>query len=198
MNAKTVQRTVLGIALAAFVAMPAGNALAKDRDGDRDDARRYAPERRDHDSKPFWRHDDRPERGRVIIQVPPRPVIERRWTPGHYETRVDRVLVEDGHYVDRVEQVLIRDGYWQERCIPAVTEIHRDRHGRTVTVIVAPDRTERVWVPAVYETRTVRVWCPPQYEDREVRVWVDGCYITEPAPAPCETTGFSFTSIFGW
>jgi hypothetical protein len=94
-------------------------------------------------------HPGRRHHGPAIILdgfFRPAPRVERRWVPGHYETRTERVLVREGHF--------------EKRWIEPVTETRRDYHGRPYTVLVRPGRCEKVWVPPQYETRCVRVWVP--------------------------------------
>ncbi len=159
MKTKKIHLTVLGMVIAVLAAMPAAPALAGDRDDDRDGGRQNA-----------LRHDAGADRGGVIFHLGfGRPAPEQ--APGHFETRIERVLVEEGHFVTQTQQVLVSEGYWEDRYVPAVIQTQR-KHGRLYTVVLAPARAERIWVPAVYETRTTRVWCPARYEDREVRVWV--------------------------
>ncbi|MCY2924438.1 MAG: hypothetical protein NT031_03215, partial [Planctomycetota bacterium] len=81
---------------------------------------------------------------------------------------VEQVLVSPGHYEDRVETVLVEQGHWQKVCVPAVQQMVYDRHGRAKVVTVVPERREKVWVPDRFETRTVRVWVPPVYATRPV------------------------------
>ncbi len=181
MKAKTNQLGMLAIVMGALVALPAASAWAGDRDdhGDRD-----------------GRHGRPDGHGGFSVQFGlGRPGVVQRWVPGHYVTRIERVLVEEGHYETRTEQVLVAAGRWEDRCVPAVVETHRDYRGRVYTIVVAPARTERVWVPPVYETRVTRVWCPPRYEDREVRVWVAGCYVAEPVR---ERPLIALRGVFGW
>lgn len=72
----------------------------------------------------------------------------RVWTPGHYETRCERVWVEGA-----------REQVW----VPARYEWRHDSCGRAYQVCVSPG----YW-------RTV--CAPGHYEARQVRVWVEGCW----------------------
>ncbi len=177
MKTGTMHLRVLGMMVAALIAMPAASAFARDRDDDEDRGRQGVNERHDGDGdRPSWRRDGRDDRGHVQVG---HSTVGQRWVPGHFEMRTERVLVEEGHFMTQTTQVLVEAGHWETRFIPAVTETRRDRHGRLYTIVLAERRTERVWVAPVYETRQTRVWCPPQYEDRLVRVWVAGCYVTQ-------------------
>ena len=213
MNTQTTNLRLVVTALLALAAMPIASALAADRgpgpgrddrplmarpggpllgprdvkgrnDGDRDwDRDRDRDHDRDRD-----RHD-----GRLDIRLGSIPhVAPQRMVAGHYESRIQRVLVEPGHYETRTEQVIIREGRWEQRHIPAVVGQRLDC-GRLVTVVITPGRIERVWVPPVYETRVTQVWCPPRYEDRVVRVWVNDYSIQEQSPIRS-----SITFRIGW
>lgn len=81
---------------------------------------------------------------------------------------VEQVLVVPGHYEDRVQTVLVEQGHWQKVRVPAVEQMVYDRHGRAKIVTVVPERREKVWVPDRFETRTVRVWVAPVYRTRPV------------------------------
>lgn len=72
----------------------------------------------------------------------------RVWTPGHYETRCERVWV-----AGRDEQV------W----VPARFEWRHDSCGRAYQVCVNPGYWRNVSGPG-------------RFEERQVRVWVDGCW----------------------
>lgn len=74
--------------------------------------------------------------------------------PGHYEYRVERVLVEPAH-TDRV---------W----VPPVVEHRHDRFGRHYDVVVRPGYYREICHPARYENRRVRVWVPAPIHHREV------------------------------
>ncbi|GIW72428.1 MAG: hypothetical protein KatS3mg102_1970 [Planctomycetota bacterium] len=78
------------------------------------------------------------ELGRVHVQVG-LPIhtctARRRWVPGHYETRCERVWIPP-----RCERRPVR------KWIPPCTRVVH----------------ERVYKPGCYETRTVRVWVPPR------------------------------------
>ncbi len=131
---------------------------------------------------------------------------QRRWVPAHYEERhvqvlvqpayyEDRhtqVLVERGHFEERHSRVLVQTGHWEEQKvayvavpghyemqhIPAVTKLVRDHCGRLVTVVVSPQRCERVWVPDQIAYRCQNVWVPERYENRCERIWVPDRYET--------------------
>ena len=75
---------------------------------------------------------------------PPRCEPARRWIPGHYEVRLERVCIP---------------GYWDIVGEPAACGWARSGWGwRRVEVRPACER--RVWVPERYETREARVWVP--------------------------------------
>jgi hypothetical protein len=79
---------------------------------------------------------------------PPRCEPPRRWIPGHYEVRRERICIP---------------GYWREVVTPA--EYAWVRHGcRSVYVQVRPACTQRVWVPECVEWRETKVWVPGRYE----------------------------------
>ncbi len=131
---------------------------------------------------------------------------DRRWVPAHYVERHTQVLVEPAHYEDRHTQVLVQAGHFQERHtrvlvvtghwaeqkvpyvsvpghyemrhIPAVTRVVHDHYGRCQTVIVSPERCERVWVPDVIDYRCQNVWVPERYENRCEKIWVPDRYET--------------------
>ena len=84
-------------------------------------------------------------------RVWPETVVERRLVPGHYETRVETVLVEPEHL--------------ERRWIPPVVEMREDYRGRPYSVLVKPGYHVAVRIPARYETREVQTWIPGYYED---------------------------------
>lgn len=71
-----------------------------------------------------------------------------RYVAGHYERRIEQVLVEPGHY----------ERTWVE----AITET-REEGGKIVTVTIRPGYYNRIWVPDRYEAREVNVWIPGYY-----------------------------------
>jgi hypothetical protein len=81
--------------------------------------------------------------------VAPAPV-ERRWIPGHYETRVSTVLVEPEHRV--------RD--W----VAPYTSVRVDPYGYRYSV-TSPGYYRDTLVPARYESRETRVWVEGYYQD---------------------------------
>lgn len=105
---------------------------------------------------------------------------QRRFVPGHYETRVERVLVRPGRYEWQYQRVLVEAAHYEMRHTAPVTETVYDSCGNPHEVIVRPGRVVKVWVPDRYETRKVQVWVPPVYETRTVRVWVAGCWVSQP------------------
>ena len=108
----------------------------------------------------------------------------RRWVPGHYQTRTERVLVEPGHHQWRQERVLIEPGHYETNQTPALRETLYDSRGHAHSVVVKPGRTTKVWIPARYEIRKVKVYVPPRYETRQVRVHVPGHWVSSPARQP--------------
>jgi hypothetical protein len=97
------------------------------------------------------RHGDRDRRSALGFRLGGLLVDTRRWVPGHYEVRYQRVLVRAGHYEHR----RVHGGHGRPHGNPR----HRGGHG-------THSRGGR-WV---------KVWVPPVYETRRVRVWVPGCY----------------------
>ena len=187
------------VAVATAVAWPASPALTKDRDDDhgRDNDRRANVEvRRDqHDQGRYDRHQGQ-ARGGISIQVGgTAPSWQRVYVPGHYEVRTEQMLVEPGHYEQQVQQVLVEEGRWEARYVPPVEQVLRDSQGRLYKVIIAPSRTERVWIEPRYATRIVQVWCPDRYETRTVSAWVPGYYVTQAAPI---RPAFNIGGIFRW
>lgn len=130
------------------------------------------------------------EERHVQVLVQPAHYVDRHTQVlverGHYIDRHTQVLVEPGHYVDRHTQVLVEAAHWEERKvayvavpghyemqhIPAVTKLVRDHCGRLVTVVVSPQRCERVWVPDQIAYRCEKVWVADRFEKRCEKVWV--------------------------
>lgn len=77
-------------------------------------------------------------------------VVGGRWVPGHYETRIETVVVSPA----RVEKV------WVEPVLES-----RVRNGKEVLVEVSPGYFKYVECPARVETREVRTWVPGYYVD---------------------------------
>lgn len=105
---------------------------------------------------------------------------QRRFVPGHYEMRVERVLVRRGRYEWQYQRVLVEAAHYEMRYTAPVTATVYDSYGNPHQVIVRPGRAVKVWVPDRYETRKVQVWIPPVYETRTVRVWVEGYWVSQP------------------
>ena len=78
-------------------------------------------------------------------------VVERSYVSGHYETRIDTVMVSPAHYETQV--------------LPAQFQTSVDVNGKLVTLQVAPASTQTLLVPARYESREVSVWVPGFYSD---------------------------------
>jgi len=106
---------------------------------------------------------------------------DRRWVPGRYVTRTERVLVEPAHYEVRTRRVLVEAGHFEVRVSGPTEEILYDSRGRAHKVIVSPGGREKVWVPDRYEVRRTKVWAPDRYETRQVRVWKEGHWTRPPA-----------------
>lgn len=79
------------------------------------------------------------------------PAIARRWVEGHYETRVETVLVAPGHYEREWVHPLYATRYTAS--------------GRPYTVLVREGYYREVWAPARYETRATRVWAPGCWQE---------------------------------
>jgi hypothetical protein len=88
------------------------------------------------------------------VYYAPAPVVERRWIPGHYETRVENVVIEPRH-VDR---------QW----VPEVRSTFRDAYGAPYTVVTSAGFYREYVVPARLERREVQVWVPGCYEGAAV------------------------------
>lgn len=93
------------------------------------------------------------------VYYAPAPVVERRWIPGHYETRVQNVVVEPRH-VDR---------QW----VPEVRSTFRDAYGAPYSVVTSAGYYREFVVPARVERREVQVYVPGFYEN---------CGVAYPAP----------------
>jgi Ni/Co efflux regulator RcnB len=139
---------LLTIAMVMTVGITSGAAAA---DRDRHDRNDHRDRREGHDRKDDRRDNNHGKSKGVeavfsllLNNLSNQRTVTRTWVPGHYEERTERVLVEAGHY--------------ENHYIPAVYERRTDRRGRSFTVLVQPERTERVWVPERYEMRTVRYW----------------------------------------
>lgn len=69
-----------------------------------------------------------------------------------------------GHYVTRIERVLVRPGHVERVFVPAVYETRYDRRGRPYEILVCEATYRTVHHPPVYHNRTVKVWVPGHYE----------------------------------
>lgn len=83
----------------------------------------------------------------VVAQAPD---VERRWVPGHYETRVSTVLVDSGRH--------------EREWVPPVTHVRLDPYGYRYSV-TSPGYYRDVVLPARYENRETRVWVEGYYQD---------------------------------
>ena len=71
-----------------------------------------------------------------------------KYTPGHYQTRIDRVWVP-GH-TERV---------W----VPARYQVSYNACGQRIETLICPGHWDYVTHPGRYENRQVRVWVPGAY-----------------------------------
>ncbi|MBN1256508.1 MAG: hypothetical protein JXA52_02245 [Planctomycetes bacterium] len=147
MNTQKTARALSVALLMLVVFVFASDVAYADRDKDRRDRdKKHQDDRRDHQRdkrKPsVWLNFDRS----IYRSV---RTYDQVWIPGHYETRIEQVLVEPGHYETIV--------------IPAKYVTYYDRERRRQSVIVEASRKERVWVEPVYEPRAVQVWVPGYY-----------------------------------
>ena len=90
-------------------------------------------------------------------------------TPIRYVPPVERRWVE-GHYELRTETVLVAPECSERQWVPAVYENRCYRPGHYARVLVAAGYYQTVCIPARYETRTVQAWVPGYYVD------APGCY----------------------
>jgi hypothetical protein len=81
----------------------------------------------------------------------PAPCAPSVWVPGHYETVLETVWIEE-----------TRSRMW----CAAIVEHRRDACGRVFEVVVAPAHWKFACVPAHDETRRVSVWRPAHWEAR--------------------------------
>ena len=100
------------------------------------------------------------------------PAVERRWIPGHYETRVTNVLVEPER----------REREW----VPPASRVRIDPYGCRVTVTT----------PGFYRD----ILIPARYESRETRIWIEGFYqdiaVAAPPTVVYRRPAFSFGGFF--
>src|SRR5262245_58190696 len=98
------------------------------------------------------------------VETPGRWVDEEKVTeiPGHYETQCQTVEIP-GRY-EKVEKQVWVEGRWVER--PNQVSFG----DRRFNVGICPPARE--WIPGHYETCCEQVWIPPTCERREVQVWV--------------------------
>jgi hypothetical protein len=102
--------------------------------------------------------------------VAPAPV-ERRWVPGHYETRLTTVLVEPERH--------------ERQFVPPISHVRFDSCGCRYTVTS----------PGYYRDIVI----PPHYETRETRIWVEGYYqdvAVAPPPVVYHRPAFSIGGFF--
>jgi len=86
-----------------------------------------------------------------VVVAAPSPAVVRQWVPEHYETRTERVLVENAHY--------------ERQWVPAPAYTVYERWGATYTVPARSGYWTKVYIPARYETRTVSVLVPGYYRE---------------------------------
>jgi hypothetical protein len=89
--------------------------------------------------------------GAPTCVVQPAPCGASVWVPGHYETVLETVRVEES-----------RSRAW----CPAVVERRRDACGRVFDVVVSAGHWKWTCVPAHDEARRVSVWQPAHWEAR--------------------------------
>lgn len=111
------------------------------------------------------------------FERPHRPV-QRRWVPGHWEVRKQRVLVEAGHY--------------ERQWVPPVYERRYDDYGEPYRVLICEGYYRKVWVPARYEIRRVRTWAPGYW----VAVERHGRH--RPRPRPNVHSGITIRGTFNF
>ncbi len=137
---------LFGIGLAVLAFTPVARA-------DCDDRREYRHERgrdrdRDRDRVSFF-FSIFSDGVRASFGNAPRCEPPRRFIPGHYETRREKI---------------VRPGYWDVIVDPA--EYGWVRRGcRWEYVVVRPECRRRVWVPERCEWVETQVWIPGRYEE---------------------------------
>ena len=181
MNGNKKIISTLGVAFLSMLMLviSALPASAKERDSRKQPQRNSRSRDRDH-QRDRGDHRDRDQgSSRLNIGFRLGSQTNRRWVPGYYEIRRERVLVERGHHEKQTQLVLVEPGHYEVRHIPAVHKNLRGQRGKKHTVLVQPARTERIWVPPVYEKRKVKVWVPDRYEIRELKVWIPGHWATD-------------------
>ena len=108
----------------------------------------------------------------------------RRWVPGHHQTRTEQVLVEPGHYQWQLQRVLVEPGHYQIIIVKPGKRTAPNPRGRAQ---ITPVRTHKVWIPDRYEMHKVKVYVPDRYETRQVRVWVPGYWASQHVSPPART-----------
>jgi hypothetical protein len=111
------------------------------------------------------------------------PAVERRYVPGHYESRTETVLVQPAHY-ERIS-------------VAPVYETRYDRWRRPYTVCIREGGYRDVYVPARYENRVVSAWAPGYWQEIPVAAPVFAappvCHpVAVYQPRPWWDVGFSF------
>lgn len=182
-NSKTVFRTsavaVLAILLMFSIATPAAAARRGDSHGSRSSGRSG------HSSRRSSRHHDRRDSGlRIGFGLTNRvysTTTIRHYVPGYYQNSTQQVLVEPAHYAMQTHHVQVEPGRYEIRTVPAVEKTVRDENGKEHNIILAPARTETVYIPPRYEQQLVRAWVPDRYETRTTQVWVPGHWVSQPS-----------------
>ena len=90
------------------------------------------------------------------------------------------VVQQGGHYETRYETVMVAPERCERQYVPPVTETRRDIYGRPYTLMVR----EGYWT---------EVKCPARYEQRAVQVFVPETVVYQPPPPPPRR---SFLDVF--
>ena len=156
-----MKKTTLFIAILAVAILWSVPSFADThRNSSRRDDRRDSGRHHDSDGRGDSHADHGKDKGSISIRIhiEPKRKEVRRWIPGRYETRIERVY---------------REGYWVEDRIPARYE--------TRLVIVFDPATGGRWeehrMIMVEPERIVRRYVPGWFEDRCVKIWIEGYWI---------------------
>ena len=180
-NSRTIFGTFGVVVLAIlFVVSSAAPVLARDADrGSRGGRSSHDAGRSSRDS----RHDRGGSRLSIGFGLTNQyySTTVRTYVPGYYQTSTEQVLAEPGHYEWQTQQVELTPARYEVRNIPAVEKTLYDKEGNEHRVVVAPARTETVYIPPTYEQRRVQVWIPDRYEIRTTQVWIPGHWVAQPS-----------------
>ncbi len=100
---------------------------------------------------------------------------------GHVDIRIGEptyvqpapvIVQQGGHYETRYQTVMVAPERCERQYVPPVTETRRDIYGRHYTLLVRDGYWTEVRCPARYEQRAVQVWVP------------DAVVYTAPPPPP--------------